>query len=83
LITLLFDSGGEDASRVWELDFAVIGEAYGDQVLGEIVRGISGSALRFGGILTREGAAAMRGRLTTIFFDELSAMRLVAPSGRR
>src|SRR4051794_18230783 len=49
------------ADRVSELQRAAAGKAGGDDVLGEIARGIGGGAVHFGRILAGEGAAAMRG----------------------
>ena len=62
-----------DADGVAELDRAAIGEAGGDDVLGEVARGIGGRAVDLGGVLAREGAAAMRGRAAIGVDDDLAA----------
>ena len=52
---------------------AAVGEAGGDDVLGEIARGIGGRAVDLGRVLAREGAAAMRGRAAIGVDDDLAA----------
>src|SRR6266851_837151 len=48
------------ADGIGELDGAALGEAGGDDVLGEIARGVGRRAVDLGRILAGEGAAAMR-----------------------
>ena len=62
-----------DADGVGELDRAAVGEAGGDDVLGEVARGIGGGAVDLGGVLAREGAAAMRRRAAIGVDDDLAA----------
>ena len=50
-----------------------IGEAGGDDILGEIARGIGGRAIDLGRVLAGEGAAAMRGRAAVGIDDDLAA----------
>src|SRR6187401_1833064 len=58
-----------DPDRISELDGAAAGKAGGDDILGQIARGISGRAVDLGRVLARKGAAAV-GRCTTISIDD-------------
>ena len=60
-----------DADGVGELQGASVGEAGGDDVLGEVAGGIGGGAVDLGRILAGEGAAAMRGRAAVGVDDDL------------
>jgi hypothetical protein len=62
-----------DADRVGELDRAALGEPSGDDVLGEIARGIGGGAVDLGRVLAGEGAAAMRRGAAIGVDDDLAA----------
>ncbi len=62
-----------DADGVTELDGGAIGEAGGDDVLGEVARRVGGRAVDLGGILAREGATTMRSRATVGVDDDLAA----------
>ena len=62
-----------DADRVGELQRAAVGEAGGDDVLGEIARGVGGRAVDLGRVLAGEGAAAMRRRAAVGVDDDLAA----------
>ena len=62
-----------DTDRISELDRAAPGKTGGDDVLGEIARGISGRAVDLGRVLAREGAAAVRGRAAIGVDDDLAA----------
>jgi hypothetical protein len=61
------------ADGVGELDGAAVGEAGGDDVLGEVARRIGGRAVDLGRVLAREGAAAVRGRAAVGVDDDLAA----------
>ena len=61
-----------DADGVGELQRAAVGEARGDDVLGEIARGIGGRAVDLGRVLAGEGAAAMRRRAAVGVDDDLA-----------
>ena len=62
-----------DADRIGELDGAALGEARGDDVLGEVARGIGGRAVDLGRVLAAERAAAVRGRAAIGVDDDLAA----------
>ena len=61
-----------DADRVGKLERAAIGEAGGDDVLGEIARRIGGRAVDLGRVLAGEGAAAVRRRAAVSVDDDLA-----------
>ena len=61
-----------DADRVGELQGAALGQAGGDDVLGEIARGVGGRAVDLGRVLAREGAAAVRRRAAVGVDDDLA-----------
>src|SRR6185369_8712159 len=54
-------------------DRGAIGKPGCNDVLGEIAGGVGGRAVDLGGVLTGEGAAAMRGRATIGVDDDLAA----------
>ena len=62
-----------DADRVGELQRAAVGEARGDDVLGEIARRVGGRAVDLGRVLAGEGAAAVRRRAAVGVDDDLAA----------
>src|SRR5260370_29710031 len=61
------------ADRVSQLQRAALGEAGGDDVLGEIARGIGCGAVDLGRVLAGERTAAMRGRAAIGVDDDLAA----------
>src|SRR3954470_7373771 len=61
------------ADGVGELQGAAIGQTGGNDVLGDVARGIRDRAVDLGRILAGEGAAAMRGRATIGVDDDLAA----------
>ncbi len=61
------------ADRIGELDRAALGEARGDDVLGEIARDVRGRAVDLGRVLAAERAAAVRGRAAIGVDDDLAA----------
>src|SRR6266436_10175393 len=61
------------ADGVSQLQRAAAGEARGDDVLGEIARGIGGRAIHLGRVLAGERAAAMRGRAAIGIDDDLAS----------
>ena len=61
-----------DADGVGELQRAAVGETRGDDVLGEIARGIGGRAVDLRRILAGESAAAVRGRAAVSVDDDLA-----------
>ena len=62
-----------DADRVGELQGAAVRQSRGDDVLGEIARGIGGRAIDFGRVLAGEGAAAVRRRAAVSVDDDLAS----------
>ena len=62
-----------DADRVGDLDLAAVGEPGGDHVLGDVAGRIGGRAVDLGGILAREGAAAVAGGAAVGVDDDLAA----------
>src|SRR6266851_8972505 len=60
------------ADGIGELDGAALGEAGGDDVLGEIARGVGRRAVDLGRILAGEGAAAMRRGAAICVDDDLA-----------
>ena len=62
-----------DADGVGELQRAAVGEAGRHDVLGEIARRVGGRAVDLGGVLAREGAAAVRSRSAVGVDDDLAA----------
>ena len=62
-----------DADRVGDLDLAAIREAGGDDVLGHVAGRVGGRAVDLGGVLAREGAAAVAGGAAVGVDDDLAA----------
>src|ERR1035437_8857858 len=62
-----------DADAVGKLDFEAVGQAGGNDVLGDPAGGISGRAVHLGGILAREGATAVAGHAAVCVDDDLAA----------
>ncbi len=60
------------ADRIGQLDRAALGEAGGDDVLGQIARDIRRRTIDLGRILAAERAAAMRGRAAVGVDDDLA-----------
>ena len=65
--------GPRDADRVGDLDQAFGRESRGDDVLGDVTRGVSCRAVDLGGVLAGECAAAVRGRAAVGVHDDLAA----------
>src|SRR6516164_2099549 len=61
-----------DPDGVGHLYLATLGEAGGDDVLGDVARGIGRRAVDLGGILAREGAAAVAGVAAVGIDDDLA-----------
>ena len=61
------------ADRVADLDGALVGQAGGDDVLGQVAAGVGGRAVDLGRVLAGEGAAAVRGRAAVGVDDDLAA----------
>jgi hypothetical protein len=61
------------ANGVGKLEDAALGEAGGDDVLGEVAGGVGGGAVDLGRVLAGEGAAAVRGRAAVGVDDDLAA----------
>ena len=62
-----------DADRIGKLKGAAIAQSRGDDVLGEIARGVGRRAVDLGRILAREGAAAVRRRAAVGVDDDLAS----------
>ena len=62
-----------DTDRVGDLDLAAVGEAGRDDVLRHVARRVRGRAVDLGGILAREGAAAVRRGSAVGVDDDLAA----------
>ena len=62
-----------DADRVGELDQRALGEAGGDDVLGDVARHVGRRAVDLRGVLARERAAAVRGAAAVGVDDDLAA----------
>src|SRR5690606_6855216 len=62
-----------NADRVGDLDDAAVGEAGGDDVLGDITRRIGSRTIDLARILAREGATAMRSRAAIGIDDDLAS----------
>ena len=62
-----------DADRVGDLDLAALGEAGGDDVLGDVAGGVGGRAVDLGRVLAGEGAAAVAGHAAVGVDDDLAA----------
>src|SRR5262249_51254070 len=69
--------------RRWHMrsDRAAFGNAGGDDVLGEIARGIGGRAVDLGRVLAGEGAAAGRGVAAIGVDDDFAASEAAVPVG--
>jgi hypothetical protein len=61
------------ADGVGELDLAAIGEAGGDDVLGDVAGHVGGGAVDLGRVLAREGAAAVAAHAAVGVDDDLAA----------
>ena len=62
-----------DADRVGDLDLAALGEAGGDDVLGDVAGRVGGRAVDLGRVLAGEGAAAVAGHAAVGVDDDLAA----------
>ena len=62
-----------DADRVGDLDLAAVGEAGGDDVLGDVARGVGGRAVDLRRVLAAERAAAVAGHAAVGVDDDLAA----------
>jgi hypothetical protein len=62
-----------DADGIGKLDVAAIGDLGGNDVLGQIARGIGGGTVDLGRVLAGEGAAAMRRSAAIGVDDDLAA----------
>src|SRR5256885_11886199 len=65
--------GPRDADRVGDLDQAFGRESRGDDVLGDVTRGVSCRAVDLGRVLAGECAAAVRRRAAVGVHDDLAA----------
>src|SRR5258708_4961061 len=68
-----------DADGIGELHFAPLGQAGGDDVLGDIARRISGRAIHLGRVLARKRAPAMAGAATIRVDDDLAPRQAPIP----
>ena len=62
-----------DADRVGDLNLAALGEAGGDDVLGDPARGVGGRAVDLRRVLAGEGAATVAGHAAVGVDDDLAA----------
>ena len=62
-----------DADGVGELDLAALGQAGGDDVLGDVPGHVGGRAVDLGGVLAAEGAAAVPAHAAVGVDDDLAA----------
>ncbi len=62
-----------DADGVGELDLAPLGQAGGDDVLGDVAGHVGGRAVDLGGVLAAEGAAAVPAHAAVGVHDDLAA----------
>src|SRR6185369_3295130 len=60
------------ADRVADLNLAAVGNARGDDVLGDVARSVGGRAVDFRRILARERAAAVTGPAAVGVYDDLA-----------
>src|SRR5205085_7476812 len=58
---------------IGDLDLALAREAGGDDVLGDVTRGVGGRAVDLGRVLAREGTAAVRAGAAVGVDDDLAA----------
>ena len=73
--------GLRDADGVGQLDLAAVGKSCGDHVLGRVAGHVAGGAVHLGGILAREGAAAVAGISAVGVDDDLAAGETGVPVG--
>src|SRR5262249_33192709 len=62
-----------DADRVGQLDLAALGQAGGDDILGDVAGGVGGRAVDLGRIFAREGTAAVAGQSPAGIDDDFAA----------
>ena len=70
-----------DADGVGELDLAALGQAGGDDVLGDVAGHVGGRAVDLGGVLAAEGAAAVAAPAAVGVDDDLAAGQPASPCG--